>query len=137
MADAFDVLLKVARARRDAAAQAMNLAQQRLAQVRAEIARLEAIERGTRSTDDTVFATGTFLLQIGRRKRQLLDEIPGLERRIDAAKQETLEAFGECKRLEVLMERQARAAAQEEARRESQYVDEIAQLQYQHRNVRS
>jgi flagellar export protein FliJ len=84
-----------------------------------------------------VFATGTFLLQIGRRKRQLLDEIPGLERRIDAAKQETLEAFGECKRLEVLMDRQLRAAAQEEARRESQYVDEIAQLQYQHRSVRS
>jgi flagellar export protein FliJ len=83
-----------------------------------------------------VFATGTFLLQVGRRKRQLLDEIPGLERRADAAKHEVLEAFGECKRLEVLMDRQARAAAQVEARRESQYVDEIAQLQYQHRNVR-
>ena len=136
MADPFVVLLKVARTRRDAAAQAMNLAQQRLAQVRSEITRLEAIERGTRATDDTVFATGTFLLQIGRRKRQLLDEIPGLERRSDAAKQETLEAFGECKRLEVLMERQARAAAQEEARRESQYADEIAQLQYQNRVVR-
>jgi len=137
MADPFDILLKAARGRRDAAAQAMNLAQQRLTQVRAEIARLEAIERGTHSTDETMFATGAFLCQLGRRKRQLLDEIPGLERRVDAAKQETLEAFGECKRLEVLMDRKARAAAQEEARRESQYVDEIAQLQYQHRTIRS
>jgi flagellar biosynthesis chaperone FliJ len=48
-----------------------------------------------------------------------------------------LEAFAECKRLEVLMERQARAEAQEEARRESSYVDELAQLQYQYRSVRS
>jgi flagellar export protein FliJ len=136
VADPYEILLKVARTRRDAAAQALNLAQQRHAQVRAEIARLEAIERGTRSTDETMFATGAFLCQLGRRKRQLLDEIPGLERRVDAAKQETLEAFGECKRLEVLMDRQARAAAQEEARRETQYVDEIAQLQYQQRTVR-
>jgi flagellar export protein FliJ len=94
-----------------------------------------AFARATPPPDDTVFATGTFLLQIGRRKRQLFDEIPGLERRVDAAKHETLEAFSECKRLEVLMDRQARAAAQEEARRESQYADEIAQLQYR-RSVR-
>src|SRR5262249_61066992 len=92
MADPFEVLLKVARTRRDAAAQAMNLAQQRIAQVRAEIARLEAIERGTRSTDETMFATGTFLLQVGRRKRQLLGEIPGLGARPAVAKPETLEA---------------------------------------------
>lgn len=136
MAAPFEVLLKVARTRRDAAAQALNLAQQRLMQVRAEIARLEAIERGTHSTDETMFATGAFLCQLGRRKRQLLDEIPGIERRVDAAKQETLEAFGECKRLEVLLDRQARAAAQEEARRETQYADELAQIQYQQRGVR-
>jgi len=136
MAAPFEVLLKVARTRRDAAAQALNLAQQRLMQVRAEIARLEAIERGTHSTDETMFATGAFLCQLGRRKRQLLDEIPGIERRVDAAKQETLEAFGECKRLEVLLDRQARAAAQEEARRETQYADELAQIQYQQRSVR-
>ena len=136
MAAPFEVLLKVARTRRDAAAQALNLAQQRLAQVRAEIMRLEAIERGTFSTDETMFATGAFLCQLGRRKRQLLDEIPWIERRVDAAKQETLEAFGECKRLEVLMDRKARAAAQEEARRETQYADELAQIQYQQRGVR-
>jgi flagellar export protein FliJ len=136
MAAPFEVLLKVARTRRDAAAQALNLAQQRLAQVRAQIMRLEAIERGTHSTDETMFATGAFLCQLGRSKRQLLDEIPGIERRVDAAKQETLEAFGECKRLEVLLDRQARAAAQEEARRETQYADELAQIQYQQRGVR-
>jgi flagellar biosynthesis chaperone FliJ len=47
-----------------------------------------------------------------------------------------MEAFHECKRLEILMERQARAAAQEEARRDSRHVDELAQLQYRHRTVR-
>lgn len=136
MAEAFDVLAKVARARRDAAAQAMNLTQQRIAQLRAEIARLETMERATRPTDDTMFAAGTFLCQINRRKRQILDEIPGLERRLDGARQEVFEAFGECKRLELLMDRRERAAAQEQARRESGHIDELARLQYQNRPVR-
>jgi flagellar export protein FliJ len=136
MAAAFDVLLKVARTRRDAAAQAMNAAQQQVARAKAEIGRLDEIERATRPTDETIFATGTFLCHINRRKRQLLDELPGLERRLDVAKQDVIEAFGECKRLEILMERQARAAAQEEARRDSRHVDELAQLQYRHRTVR-
>jgi flagellar export protein FliJ len=136
MAAAFDVLLKVARTRRDAAAQAMNAAQQQVARAKAEIGRLDDIERATRPTDETIFATGTFLCHINRRKRQLLDELPGLERRLDVAKQDLMEAFHECKRLEILMERQARAAAQEEARRDSRHVDELAQLQYQHRTVR-
>jgi flagellar export protein FliJ len=135
LAETFDVLLKVARTRRDAAAQVMNAAEQRVMQTKNELGRLEEIERATRSTDETVFATGTFLCQIGRRKRKLLDELPGMERRLDVAKQEVLEAFGECKRLELLIERRARAAAQEEARRESQYVDELAQLQYQNRLI--
>lgn len=136
MAATLDTLLKVVRNRRDAAAQALNAAQQRIAQVRAEIGRLDAIERGTRPTDDTMFAAGAFLCHLGRRKRQLLDEIPGLERRQDVAKQEVLEAFGECKRLEIVLERQARAEAQEEARRESIHADEMAQLQFQHRTLR-
>jgi flagellar export protein FliJ len=137
MAETFDVLLKVARTRRDAAAAAMNLAQQQVSRARSELGRLDDVERATRPTDETVFATGTFLCQINRRKRRLLDELPGLERRLDHAKQEVLEAFAECKRLEVLIERQARAEAQEEARRESSYIDELAQLQYQYRSVRS
>jgi flagellar export protein FliJ len=137
MAEIFDVLLKVARTRRDAAAAAMNFAQQQVSRARSELGRLDDIERATRPTDETVFAAGTFLCQINRRKRRLLDELPGLERRLDQAKQEVLEAFAECKRLEVLMERQARAEAQEEARRESSYVDELAQLQYRYRSVRS
>lgn len=130
MAETLDVLLKVARARRDAAAQTMNAAQQRLAQARGEIERLESLERGTRPTDETVFAAGTFLCHIGRRKRQLLDQVPALERKLDATKQELLEVFTECKRLEVLIDRQARAEALEEARRDAVYVDELAQQQY-------
>ena len=61
MAAAFDVLLKVARTRRDAAAQAMNAAQQQVARAKAEIGRLDDIERATRPTDETIFATGTFI----------------------------------------------------------------------------
>lgn len=136
MAAAFDVLLKVARVRRDAAAQAMNAVLQQVARTKGEIGRLDDIERATRPTDETMFATGAFLCQINRRKRKLLDELPGLERRLDIAKQEVTEAFGECKRLEIVMERQARAAAQEEARRDSLHVDELAQLRYQQRTVR-
>jgi len=130
MAETFDVLLKVARARRDTAAQVMNAAQQKVVQARGEISRLEAIERGIKPTDETVFATGTFLCHIGRRKRQLQDQLPLLERKLDAAKQDLLEAFTECKRLEVLIERQDRAEAQEETRRETVLVDELAQQQY-------
>jgi flagellar export protein FliJ len=115
----------------------MNAAQQQVSRARGELGRLEEIERATRPTDETIFAAGTFLCQINHRKRKLLDELPGLERRLDHAKQEVLEAFAECKRLEVLMERRARAEAQEEARRESSYVDELAQLQYRYRSVRS
>jgi flagellar export protein FliJ len=137
MAETFEVLLKVARTRRDASAAAMNAAQQQVSRARNELGRLDEIERVTRPTDETVFAAGTFLCQINRRKRRLLDELPGLERRLDHAKQEVLEAFAECKRLEVLIERQARAEAQEEARRESSYIDELAQLRYQYRSVRS
>ena len=130
MADALDVLLKVAGARRDSSARSMNVAQQRLAQVRREIGNLDTIERATRPTDETVFAAGTFLCQINRRKRQLLDSVPGLERALDQAKQDVLEAYCECKRLELLLDRQARSQAQEEARRESIGVDEMARVQY-------
>lgn len=130
MAETLEVLLKVARARRDAAAQTMNAAQQRLSQARGEIVKLEALERGMRPTDETVFAAGTFICHIGRRKRQLLDQVPGLERKLDATKQELLEVFSECKRLEVLIDRQARVEAQEEARRDSVILDELAQQQY-------
>ena len=137
MADAFDVLLKVARTRRDAASHAMNAAQQAVTQARGELANLDGLARAIRPTDETMFAVGAFLCQVSRRKQKLLDDLPGLERRLDVAKQEVFEAFGEFKRLEVLIERQARAAAQEEARRESQYVDELAQLRYQQRSVRS
>lgn len=136
MAEAIEVLLKVAGARRDVSARALNVAQQRLAQVRREINNLDMMERATRPTDETMFAAGTFLCQINRRKRQLLDAIPGLERTLDQAKQELLETFSECKRLELLVERQARSEAQEEARRESIGVDEIAQVQYTYRRAR-
>ena len=136
MAEALDVLLKVAGARRDMSARSMNLAQQRLAQVRREIGNLEMMERATRPTDETVFAAGTFLCHINRRKRQLLDSIPGLEKTLDQAKQEVLEAYCECKRLELLLDRQARAEAEEEARRESVGVDEMAQLQYAYRRIK-
>src|SRR5262245_47923336 len=136
MAEAVDVLLQVAGARRDMSARSMNLAQQRLAQVRREIGNLETMERATRPTDETVFAAGTFLCQINRRKRQLLDSIPALERTLDQAKQEVLEAYCECKRLELLLDRQARAEAEEEARRESIGVDEMAQLQYAYRRIK-
>jgi len=136
VAEALDVLLKVAGARRDMSARSMNLAQQRLAQVRREIGNLETMERATRPTDETVFAAGTFLCQINRRKRQLLDSIPALERTLDQAKQEVLEAYCECKRLELLLDRQARAEAEEEARRESIGVDEMAQLQYAYRRIK-
>ena len=136
MAEALDVLLKVAGARRDMSARSLNLAQQRLAQVRREIGNLETMERATRPTDETVFAAGTFLCQINRRKRQLLDSIPALERTLDQAKQEVLEAYCECKRLELLLDRQARAEAEEEARRESIGVDEMAQLQYAYRRLK-
>ena len=136
MAEALDVLLKVAGARRDMSARTMNVAQQRLAQVRREIGNLEMMERATRSTDETVFAAGTFLCQINRRKRQLLDSIPGLERTLDQAKQEVLEAYCECKRLELLLERQARSEAEAEARRESIGVDEMAQVQYAYRRIK-
>ena len=136
MAEALDVLLKVAGARRDMSARSMNLAQQRLAQVRREIGNLETMERATRPTDETVFAAGTFLCQINRRKRQLLDSIPALERTLDQAKQEVLEAYCECKRLELLLDRQARAEAEEEARRESIGADEMAQIQYAYRRIK-
>jgi len=136
MAEALDVLLKVAGARRDMSARSLNLAQQRLTQVRREIGNLETMERATRPTDETVFAAGTFLCQINRRKRQLLDSIPALERTLDQAKQEVLEAYCECKRLELLLDRQARAEAEEEARRESIGVDEMAQLQYAYRRIK-
>ena len=136
MAEALDVLLKVAGARRDMSARSLNLAQQRLTQVRREIGNLETMERATRPTDETVFAAGTFLCQINRRKRQLLDSIPALERTLDQAKQEVLEAYCECKRLELLLGRQARAEAEEEARRESIGVDEMAQLQYAYRRIK-
>jgi flagellar export protein FliJ len=136
LAETLDILLKVARARRDSAVQAMNAAQQHVAQVRRELTNLEALERGMRPTDETIFATGTFLCHITRRKRQLLDQLPGLERALDTAKQELLEAFGDYKRLELLVTRQARSEAQEEARRDSLVVDELAQLQYINRRAR-
>jgi flagellar export protein FliJ len=136
MAETLDTLMKVARARRDSAAQAMNATQQRIAILRRELASLDAVERGTRPTDETVFAAGTFLCHISRRKRQLLDQLPGLERALDTAKQEVLEAFGDYKRLELLATRQARTEAREEARRDSLVVDELAQLQYANRRAR-
>jgi flagellar export protein FliJ len=137
MAEALDVLLKIAGTRRDAAARALNVAQQRLAQARREIANLDAMERATRPNDETVFAAGTFLCQINRRKRQLLDLLPGIERTLDQAKQEVLEAYSECKRLELLLDRQAKSEAQEAARRDSLVVDEMAQMQFAYRRVRS
>jgi len=136
MAEALDVLLKVAGTRRDLSARTLNLAQQRLAQVRREINNLETLERATHPSDETMFAAGTFLCQIGRRKRQLLDAIPGLERAVDQSKQEVYEAFCECKRLELLLGRQARSEAQEEARRETIGVDEMAQVQYAYRRTK-
>jgi len=136
VAEALEVLLKVAGARRDMSARSLNLAQQRLTQVRREIGNLETMERATRPTDETVFAAGTFLCQINRRKRQLLDSIPGLERTLDQAKQEVLEAYCECKRLELLLQRQARSEAEAEARRESIAVDEMAQVQYAQNRVK-
>lgn len=136
MADAFEVLSKLARARRDVASQAVGVAQQRLAMVRRELANLDAIERGTRATDETMFATGTFLCQLNRRKRQLLDQVPGLERTLEAAKQDLLEAHGEFKRIDLLRTREAQLVVREQERRESLEVDELTQISYA-RQVRS
>jgi flagellar export protein FliJ len=136
MADAFEVLSKLARARRDVASQAVGVAQQRLAMVRRELANLDAIERGTRPTDETMFATGTFLCQLNRRKRQLLDQVPGLERTLEAAKQDLLEAHGEFKRIDLLRTREEQFVQREQDRRESLEVDELTQISYA-RQVRS
>jgi flagellar export protein FliJ len=136
MADAFEVLSKLARARRDVASQAVGVAQQRLAMVRRELANLDAIERGTRPTDETMFATGTFLCQLNRRKRQLLDQVPGLERTLEAAKQDLLEAHGEFKRIDLLRTREEQFEQREQDRRESMEVDELTQISYA-RQVRS
>jgi flagellar export protein FliJ len=136
MADAFEVLSKLARARRDVASQAVGVAQQRLAMVRRELANLDAIEHGTRPTDETMFATGTFLCQLNRRKRQLLDQVPGLERTLEAAKQDLLEAHGEFKRIDLLRTREEQFLQREQERRESMEVDELTQISYA-RQVRS
>ena len=130
MADAFEVLIKLARSPSDISRQSLGVAQQRLALVRRELANLDAIERGTRPTDETMFATGTFLCQLNRRKRQLLDQVPGLERALEAAKQDLLEAHGEFKRIDLLRTREEQFEQREQERRESMEVDELTQVSY-------
>jgi flagellar export protein FliJ len=127
MADAFETLLKVARAQRDAASQAVNAATASLDDANRRIAELEAAQNDAAFDDELSFAAGSYLRELTRRKQRLAAQLPQLEQRLSASRGELMDAFGECKKMEFVQERQRLRAAAEERRREGAALDELAQ----------
>jgi flagellar export protein FliJ len=127
MADTFDTLLKVARSQRDTASQAVNTAAARLDEANRRLTDLASAEKGAAFDDDLSFAAGPYLRSLRHQRQQVLSQLPHLEKRLALSRDELLDAFGECKKMEFVQERQQQLAEAEEKRRDDARLDEIAQ----------
>jgi flagellar export protein FliJ len=127
MADTFETLLKVARSQRDTASQAVNAAAARVDEANQKLSDLASAEEGAAFHDDLTFAAGSYLRSLRHRRQQILSQMPQLEKRLAMSRDELLDAFGECKKMEFVQERQRQLAEAEERRRNEARLDEIAQ----------
>jgi len=127
MADTFETLLKVARSQRDTASQAVNAAVQRLDEANRKLTDLASAEEGAAFADEVGFAAGSYLRRLRHQRQQVLSQLPQLEKHLALSRDELLDAFGECKKMEFVQERQRQLAEAEEKRRNEARLDEIAQ----------
>lgn len=127
MADTFETLLKAARVQRDSASQAVNTAESRLDEAKRRLTDLSSAEEQAAFDDEVGFAAGSYLRSLSRQRQQILAQLPQLEKRLAMSRDELLDAFGECKKMEFVRERQRQLAEVEEKRRDGARLDEIAQ----------
>jgi flagellar export protein FliJ len=127
MAKTFETLLKAARAQRDTASQAVNAATAQLDEANQQLSELASAEEQASFGDDFGFAAGTYLRSLSLQRQRILTQLPNLEKKLAMSRDELLEAFGECKKMEFVRERQRLEIEAEEKRRDDTRLDEIAQ----------
>lgn len=125
MTDTFEVLLKSARTERDTASAAMNSAADQLQRARQLIVALDAAADGARSNAECTFSAGTYVRDIVRRKRRILEQVPSLERRLLSAQQALVNAFSQVKKLEFVKQRRELHLAKAQSRLEQIVLDDI------------
>jgi flagellar export protein FliJ len=127
MANTFETLLKAAKAQRDTASQAVNAAMAQLDEANQQLTDLASAEAKADFADDFGFAAGAYLKSLSLQRRQILSQLPHLEKKLEMSRDELLDAFGECKKLEFVRERQRLEAEAVERRKDGTRLDEIAQ----------
>jgi flagellar export protein FliJ len=127
MANTFDTLLKAARAQRDTASQAVNAAAAQLDEANQQLSDLASAQEMASFGDDFGFAAGAYLRSLSSQRQRILTQLPHLEKKLAMSRDELLDAFGECKKMEFVRERQRLEVEAEEKRRDDVRLDEIAQ----------